>query len=306
MLLSAPTSVIYIDTNEKTVNFAVSAGGEAAKLEHSAVGYNADIADDGFFSEFQKILREYSSCRKSNFDKTVLILPDRFFITDTVRIPAVGRRTSSASLSAAISSLYKNSGEICFNTYPRRRGGELDTYGIVGIRRELYDRFRQCCDTECVSIKTVTFASNSAVNGVFALCPDLRAADFLLLCIKRCVSHFSFVKEGKTVGYYSLPFGYDVFMSETDVNADVGDTFRIFSKATLMLSDSNPDITGAGGINTVVVDLPLEYAFVLDNINEELADKNIRFRPLFERPAKLPLELFGAMFVKQYNKINNF
>ncbi len=99
----------------------------------------------------------------------------------------------------------------------------------------------------------------------------------------------------------------------TDREGFVYENFRIFMKWTLELIASNPEITALGGIDTVYVNLPRGYDFLYDMVNREEADNGVKFQPLltgasFDASAAgaKDLELFGALYVKQFNKINNF
>ena len=296
---SSPLSVIYLDANEKTVHFFVPSEIDSSKFEYGFTPYGSDISDGGFFSEFGEILHEYSADRGMNFDKTVLVLPDSLFITDTVRIPASGRRTSSASLSTTIASLYKNADDIKFNSSPIVTENSAITYALAGIRHEYIDKFRRCCEDERVTLKAVTFASNAAVNAALAISSELRGAQVLLLNAEKTCTSFACVVGAQTVGFHTFPIGLDASgtLSETDA-------FRAVTKRALDLLRSNSDVLG--NIDTVVVNLPSEYRHIYDNVDAELSGRRIKFRLLPECNEKLPLALFGGTFVKQYNKNNNF
>jgi hypothetical protein len=56
----------------------------------------------------------------------------------------------------------------------------------------------------------ITYTSNSMVNGAMALNGKLKNDTFLLLDIKKGVARFAFVVRGCTMGYYELPFGYEI------------------------------------------------------------------------------------------------
>ena len=96
----------------------------------------------------------------------------------------------------------------------------------------------------------------------------------------------------------------------TDREDFVYENFRIFVKWTLELIAGNSDITELGEIENVYVNMPSEYAFLYDKINAEANENKVKFVPLTtdkqseEKTKKL--ELFGGVYVKQFNTTNNF
>ena len=96
----------------------------------------------------------------------------------------------------------------------------------------------------------------------------------------------------------------------TNKEGFIAENFRLFVKWTLDLIASNTAITSLGMPDTVYVNMPSQYNFVLDTVNQEFAENKVKFLPLTE--SELPqyvgqrLELFGGLYAKQYNKINNF
>ena len=92
----------------------------------------------------------------------------------------------------------------------------------------------------------------------------------------------------------------------TDQKGFIYENFRIFMKWTLDLIASNPKITALGEIETVYVNMPQEYRFLFNVVNEEKEENGVIFAPMFSGAAPKVLELLGGCYVKQYNKLNNF
>ena len=82
-------------------------------------------------------------------------------------------------------------------------------------------KIRNVCELHHVGVQCVTFATNSMVNGAMALNPKLKNTSFLLLDIKDNTARFAFVAKGKTVGYYSLPFGHNVLYKSRVASEDL-------------------------------------------------------------------------------------
>lgn len=88
------------------------------------------------------------------------------------------------------------------------------------------------------------------------------------------------------------------------------ENFRLFVKWTLELIASNPGITALGAPETVYVNMPEEYNFLYEMVNQEAEENGVVFAPLFaEAPdevIKKNLELYGGFFTRQFNGVNNF
>lgn len=91
----------------------------------------------------------------------------------------------------------------------------------------------------------------------------------------------------------------------------VYENFRLFLKWTLDLIGENQSLLSLGNVETVYVNMPLEYNFLYEMINADAEEHKVTFAPLTdgEEPSdiiKKHLDLFGAFYVKQFNKFSNF
>ncbi len=96
----------------------------------------------------------------------------------------------------------------------------------------------------------------------------------------------------------------------TDEEGYVFENFRIFLKWTLDAVGANAKLALPSKFENVMVNLPREFAFVIDRVNAEEAENGLRFHSLGledENPQiTMNLELYGALFSDQFNKRNNF
>lgn len=209
MFDSALSAVISVNTDNQTISFYADAGGSSR--QHLAANYNSQPFDDTFFQKLDKILQGYRQKNPAvSLAKVSLILPDHVFFTDTVNVPALGKKAIENSLNLAIGAIYKNRNDLKLHTYPMTQNKQIATFGLVGARKDLLSRLTSVCETNHVGIQNITFAANAMVNGAFALNPKLKNGTFLLLDIKETTARLAFVNKGRTVGSYSLPFGYSM------------------------------------------------------------------------------------------------
>lgn len=209
MFDSALSAVISVNTDTQTINFYADAGGNSR--HHLAANYNSQPFDEVFFQKMDRILQVYQQKNPTiSLAKVSLILPDHVFLTDTINVPALGKKAMENSLNLAIGAIYKNRNELKLQTYPMMQNKQIATFGLVGVRKDLIARLTSVCEANHVGIQNITFAANAMVNGAISQNPKLKNGTFLLLDIKENAARFAFVNKGRTVGSYNLPFGYSM------------------------------------------------------------------------------------------------
>ncbi len=355
-----------------------------------------------FENDFYEMLKNTVALRfkaTGRSGRVALILPDTLFLTDNVKIPVIQKKAMDNSLSLAIDALYKNSKDIKIATAPLGRDKKTATFSIVGLRKDIIAKITDAVERAGANVSGITFNANASVNGAMVFNPKLRTANFMLLDIKQDFSAFALVVRGRTIGYYSLPFGYSVIKDdrlkneislfdhtagdllvlnakekakrkqltslddeqieeeqeelleeeldqdfdgdyELQDNVDVQkvgtlykrlnrklpkfmmrptpttpqefefENFRVFVKWALELIRNNAEILAFGAPESVVVNMPDKFHYLLELVNKEQAENKILFQPLLVNKAnetnKNNLELFGGLYLKKYNKYNNF
>lgn len=394
------TAVIAINTESEMIHFYT-------QDRQDVKNYRARPFEEDFFDKFNNILARY---RERNpqlpLDNVALVLPDHVVIMDTVTIPVITRKAMQNSLNVAIDSIYKNSDDILFNTFQAVQTKQIATYNISGVRKDLIDRLVDICEKNQITVQCVTFAANTLVNGAIVMNSKLKNGSGLVLDIKETFTRFAFVTKGRTTGFYSLPFGFNMLyrtrlaaedvlfdhapgellvlnakekakakrltmfggevelseeeMQETEQDADWDDgntqadkpftvnedgifssdaealpqkaarklpkfmqrpipitreeyiyeNFRIYIKWALDLLSGNPLITSLGEPEAVYVNMPADFQFLFNMVNDEQESNGILFAPLTDgkedEKTVRNLELFGGLYTNQYNRNNNF
>ena len=203
--------VIAIDPDTENIHFYTMADGNRSNIAHHMESYRASLFSNDFYEKFGMAIKNYREKNpEASMQKVALVLPNRVFMFDTINVPSIKKQAMANSLNVSISSLYKNSSDIKFNNFALAQNKQYATYGIVGIRKEILVKLKKVCDENNVGVSEITLAANAATNSAFVLNPDLKNASFLIMDIKENKANFSYVVKGKTVGYYHLPFGYNV------------------------------------------------------------------------------------------------
>ena len=217
MILS---NVIAIDTDNEIIHFysTDSKDKEDKKtVKHDAQSYHARPFDEEFYEKFSHILKLHRDNNPhEQLQKVSLVLPNSAFFTDTVNIPTMHKKAMASFLDVAVRAIYKNADEIRYNAFAVAQNKQYTTYALVGIRKDIVNRLKAVCSDNHISVSNITSFANATVNGAYALEPKLKNSSFVLLDIKERASFYSIVVKGKTLGFYSLPFGYSI-LSDSEI-----------------------------------------------------------------------------------------
>lgn len=212
MFETRPSVVIAIDTAKCEIHFCAETKSEKNKYKHTIEHYNALPFVDEFFEKLAYIVKFYKDSNpKIAFDKTVLVLPNSLICTDIVSIPPVRRMLINSSLALAINSIYSNSDQLKFSSYPISQTKQTLTFGLVGIRQDIFLRIKKIFSENQINLIAVTYAANSSVNFLLSMNSKLRASSFLYMDVRMDTTEFAFVVKGQTVGFYTVDAGFEVF-----------------------------------------------------------------------------------------------
>lgn len=172
-----------------------------------------------FTEEFYEMLKGTLAIQNKPKDNRVsLILPDNLFFTDTIKLPLIQKTAMNNSLSLGIDAIYKNSKDIRIKSFLLHQNKQNATYNICGIRKEILEKTVACVESVGYNVACVTYSANATVNGAIALNSKLKSSSYILIDIKPSFTRYSLVANGKTIGFYSLPFGHNAI--KTDVVKD--------------------------------------------------------------------------------------
>ncbi len=208
-------TVVSIDTQLELVHFFVRENG-GKSYAHKVVALRSKGFDDKFYKKLGDILTTYREEHPTHsMQKVSVILPDQICVTDTVNIPVMQSRAMNNALQLAINSLHKNCDEMAFTTFPYAENRHFATFGVLGVKESILTRLIETFEASGVSIGNITYSANCLANGVMAHNPKAKNNTFLLMDIKEDRTKIALVFDGKTMGYFSLPFGYAILSRET-------------------------------------------------------------------------------------------
>lgn len=205
---------VFADLYGHTLGYMFADESGNYKQAEKPLSFNGRL-DDDFFARLKETLAAIK--RENNFTKTVpvnLILPDRFFFFDIVKIPVTKKQRPEAALEISLKNLYFNRSELSINRSIAAQNKQNISYAIVGIRREILASFHAAFSAVGFSVKNITHASGALASCLSQNNPKAKGASYLTLKIKENAAFYSFVAKGRTVGTFALPFGYSVLYDD--------------------------------------------------------------------------------------------
>ncbi|MBO4323244.1 MAG: hypothetical protein J5836_01135 [Clostridia bacterium] len=218
MFDSAIKNAIVINSDLNVVEFYKDVRGQKKgrgnsepKIAHEAEVFKTIAFDDEFFEVLKNMVKLHFGGGNA---KVALVLPDSLFFTDLFKSPVVKGRTESF-INVMVGTLYKNYAELKVKQFLLAQSKQSVTYGIFGTRQELLKKVCQAVEGGGVSVAYTTAFSCAAAAGAAALEPKLRSASYLLLNVEENATNYVYVIGGRTVGFYSLPFGAASFSKDS-------------------------------------------------------------------------------------------
>lgn len=215
------STTIAIDTERSAIHFYSMIGNDKSTIAHHIKSYAGGQLDEHFFDRFKEAVKEFAQDTPSEtVRKVTVILPDNAVLTDTVRIPTMkGLGQTKKTLDITLGGLYRNYNDLRVVSHVAEQNKQYSTYAIAAVQKNIVSSIFAACSENKLLVDTLTYASSASVGGAVLLNPKLKNASYLFLDIKDVYSRFVFVVNGKTVGYYTLPFGLE-FLRKSKVTQE--------------------------------------------------------------------------------------
>ena len=151
MFEAGVNTVIYVDTDKEMIRFYV----ENMNRRHvqQETEYRGRPFGDDFCEKLGEALKSYKQKNRSvSSPKVVFVLPDHFFVMDTINVPTIGKKAMENAVEVGIGALYKNKRELEYSIYPLSQTKQFATFGMTGIRRELLEKLDKMCSANQISL----------------------------------------------------------------------------------------------------------------------------------------------------------
>ena len=207
-------SVIGIDTDKGEVHFYSADKGDKNSISYFAGSYKARPFSKEFYEKLGSIIERYRENNPAGSSQKVsLVLSDSTVLTDTINLPIINKKAMDTSLDASLSNLYGGV-DIKFNRLLAMQNKQFATYAVTGMRMDTLVKLQNVLSDNQIGVANVTYFSAAATNAAIMLNPKLKNASFVLLDIKDDFTRIVLVVKGRTLGFYSLPFGTGVLKSD--------------------------------------------------------------------------------------------
>jgi len=216
MSKSKISSAVVIDAANTDFLFCSAAGNGAPTVRSVANHHIGAHFDEDFFKNFSEALKSFAKSMPSGMSRKItVVLPDRAVLTDSVQLPAM-RSTDRTEkmLDITLRNLYREDHSLQIVSREALRSKQYVTYTVAAVQKRWVADIYKACSENKLTVDTLTYASGAAIAGAVTVNPALKNASYLFLDIKSNSARFVFVADGKTVGHYALPFGYE-FLENT-------------------------------------------------------------------------------------------
>lgn len=205
------TTTIAIDAMRSVFHFYTALNGDKQNVTHYVKSFGGTLFDDDFMDKFRAAVMDFVMENPAEgIRKVSVIIPDCAVLTDAVKIPTLsGFGQSKKALDDTLDGLFLNHADLRVIAKQAATNKQYATYAITAVQKRIASAVYAACSENKLLVDTLTFTSNAAAGGAAVLNPKLKNASYLLLDIKDVYSRFVFVAGGKTVGFYSLPFGLE-------------------------------------------------------------------------------------------------
>ena len=204
-------TVIGIDTDREIIQIYSKKTGKKNAISHVTHGYKARPFTSDFYDKLGAVIAQYRQDHpEQKLTKASVVLSDSAVLTDTVNLPIINKKAMDTSLSASLSNLYGNSSDLKFNRALATQTKQNATYAVSAMRKDILVNVQKALSEQQVGVTNITYSSSATANAAMALNPKLKNGSFMILDIKEEFAKIIFVVKGKTVGFYTLPFGHKI------------------------------------------------------------------------------------------------
>lgn len=216
MRIKANTPVIIIgnDVLNKYITILKLNGIDITTASIQRIPYKVKTLDGDFFEKMEEILTKYYQDNKSEQNPIIYaVFPNECFSIDLINVPIVSKKRMAASLKVKLESSYKNIKDLEIRNQIIFSSKQFSSYEVVATRKNLLTSHYAASAKSNMPIKKATYAANATLCSVFRLAPKNKNHSFMFVDIKKDNTYISFCYKGKTIGYYSLQYGYKVLES---------------------------------------------------------------------------------------------
>ena len=212
-------AVLYLDIRTNNVHYYALSDG---KITHDTRNFSARPFSTEYFSKLMGVVSDFvSKYTPANAANTTIVLPDNAIFTNIATFPALKGSDLKNTIATYLSTTFTNLDRLKINTYNAIQNKQFVTISLTGVISDVIYEVKRTCTEARMIANNITFASNAVICGINNLSSKFKNETYVFLDIKNGFSRFVFVYKGKVVGFYSLPFGYEILIPNKVAAEDV-------------------------------------------------------------------------------------
>ena len=216
-------SVIGIDSRRSVIHYYNVLGDNVESVQHSVQNYAGAPFNEDFYKKLSEAFAKFVENEPSEeVRKIAFVVPDDIVALDQVNLPMLrSQKMLQNALNAKLGEIYLNHDNLTFCTYLAQKNRRYCTYSTAAIQDEVLKALYAACSENKMLADVLTYASASTATALSTLNPKWKNESYMFIDVKDIYTRFIFVAGGRSVGFYTLPFGLEFLAKPKYVQEDM-------------------------------------------------------------------------------------
>ncbi|MBO5737319.1 MAG: hypothetical protein J6S04_05880 [Clostridia bacterium] len=216
-------SVIGIDSRRSVIHYYNVLGDNVESVEHSVINYAGAPFNEDFYKKLTEAFAKFVENETSEeVRKIAFVVPDDVVALDQVNLPMLrSQKMLQNAINAKLEEIYLNHDNLTFRTYLAQKNRRYCTYSTAAIQDDVLRALYSACSENKMLADVLTYASASTATAISTLNPKWKNESYMFIDVKDIYTRFIFVAGGRSVGFYTLPFGLEFLAKPKYVQEDM-------------------------------------------------------------------------------------
>jgi hypothetical protein len=211
--MAASNAVIGFDLQHALIKVLYASNMAKPSVETIPVSDEAAQAYD-YVGMLESALSDYHKLPELQGAATTLLLPDNLVGIDYIGVPIMKKAKMAEALKTEFNGLYKNNEDLHWINYVIASGKRNAIYQVAMTDKPTLNALKTTLTNNKVPLKFISLQAAATMNAVYHLKQRVRRNSFIFVDIKEGVTNFIICGKEFLMGYYSLPFGYEILSRE--------------------------------------------------------------------------------------------
>ena len=212
-MATASNAVIGFDIQNALIKVLYATNLSKPSVEKIPISDEAAQAYD-YVSMLESAFSEYHKLTDLQTANTTLLLPDNLVGIDFIGIPIMKKAKMAEALKTEYNGLFRNHEDLQWINYVIASGKKSAIYQVVMTDKPTLNAIKASLTGIKVTPKFISLEAAATMNAVFQLKQKIRRNSFMFVDIKEKITNIFVCGKEYLMGYFSLPFGYEVLSRE--------------------------------------------------------------------------------------------